>query len=179
MSKRSSKFERNPRGLYPTPVSAVHPLLHYLPNSVIFDEPCAGAGDLVTHLQAGGHSLAFASDIHPMADGITECDALDLDRCNGGMFITNPPWPEPNQRGDPTLSILIHLSSLAPTWLLLPADFCHNRYFRKVESRCRRIVSVGRVKWIPDSKYSGKDNAAWFLFDKAPVGQTVFHGRAA
>ena len=73
------------------------------------------------------------------------------------MFITNPPWPETNRRGEPTLSILTHLSSLAPTWLLLPADFAHNIYFREVEGRCQRIVSVGRVKWIAGTKHSGNE----------------------
>lgn len=179
MSKRASQFKRRPRDFYPTPFSAVRPLLHYLSNSVIFDEPCAGDGALAEHLEAAGHSLARASDIHPMADGITECDALDLDRCNGDMFITNPPWPEPNRRGDPTLAILKHLSALAPTWLLLPADFAHNVYSGEVGDRCQKIVSVGRVKWIPGTKHCGKDNAVWYLFDDAYDGETTFCWRAA
>jgi hypothetical protein len=178
MSKRSSQFKRNPRGLYPTPLAAVHPLLRFLPDGTHFDEPCAGNGALIGHLEAAGHCLAFASDIHPMANAIIERDALDINQCQGDMFITNPPWPEPNQRGDPALAILTHLSSLAPTWLLLPADFAHNVYFRGVEERCQKIVSVGRVKWIPGTKHSGKDNAAWYLFDVNHVGPVVFHGRA-
>jgi hypothetical protein len=28
----------------------------------------------------------------------------------------------------------------------------------------RKVVSVGRVKWMPDSDSTGKDNAAWYLF---------------
>jgi len=114
-----------------------------------------------------------------MASGIIKRDALKLEKCNGDLFITNPPWPEPNRRGDPALAILMHLSALAPTWLLLPADFAHNVYFREVESRCQKIVSVGRVKWIPGTKHSGKDNAAWYLFDETYAGSVVFHGRAA
>jgi hypothetical protein len=27
--------------------------------------------------------------------------------------------------------------------------------------------AVGRVRWIPDSKHDGKDNAAWYLFDQS------------
>jgi hypothetical protein len=179
MSKRSDKFERRPRDFYPTPVSAVTPVLPYLPNGVRFDEPCAGDGALIGHLASAGHTLVSASDIHPMADGITECDALDLDRCNGDMFVTNPPWPEPNRRGDPTLAILKHLSALAPTWLLLPADLAHNIYSSAVGDRCQKIVSVGRVKWIPGTKHSGKDNAVWCLFDATHAGQTVFYWRVA
>jgi hypothetical protein len=41
----------------------------------------------------------------------------------------------------------------------------------------RKIVSVGRVKWIPDSKMTGKDNCAWYLFDQNGTGQTEFYGR--
>lgn len=178
MGKRS-EFERIPRGLYPTPVSAVRPLLPFLPAAVKFLEPCAGDGALVRHLEAAGHSVFGSSDIHPMAADISERDALNIEQYSGDMFIKNPPWPEPNQRGAPTLSILMHLSSLAPTWLLLPADFAHNVYFNKVSDRCRSIVSVGRVKWIPGTKGPGKDNAAWYLFDGTHTGQTVFHGRAA
>jgi hypothetical protein len=179
MGKRSNNFERNPRGLYPTPISAIHSLLPHLPEGVYFDEPCAGDGALVGHLESVGHVLASASDIHPMADVIIKRDALDIKQCQGDMFITNPPWPEPNRRGDPALRILMHLSALAPTWLLLPADFAYNAYFSAVADRCQKIVAVGRVKWIPDSKYSGKDNAAWYLFDGSFAGQITFHERAA
>lgn len=179
MGKRSDKFARNKRGFYPTPFAAVPPLLRQLPVSVCFDEPCAGDGSLVGHLESAGHVPARVSDIHPMADAIIERDALDINQCQGNIFITNPPWPEPNRRGDPTLAILKHLSALAPTWLLLPADLAHNAYFSAVAGRCQKIVSVGRVKWITGSKYSGKDNAAWYLFDASYAGLTSFHGRAA
>jgi hypothetical protein len=42
---------------------------------------------------------------------------------------------------------------------------------------CSRIVSVGRVKWIEDSKSVGKDNCAWYLFDVEDEGPTEFYGR--
>lgn len=29
----------------------------------------------------------------------------------------------------------------------------------------RKIVSVGRVKWIEDSPHTGKDDCAWYMFD--------------
>jgi hypothetical protein len=177
MGKRSSNFERQPRGLYPTPVSATLPLLPHLPKCVRFDEPCAGDGALVNNLVSAGHVLTSASDIHPMASGIIKRDALDINKCHGDIFITNPPWPEPNRRGDPALEILMHLSSLAPTWLLLPGDFSYNIYFNKVAAQCQKIVAIGRVKWIPGSKYPGKDNAAWYLFDGSHAGQISFHAR--
>ena len=100
-------------------------------------------------------------------------------RAFGSGFLFGSVTPPQQPRGDPALSILMHLSAIAPTWALLPADFAHNVYFRQIESRCRKIVSVGRVKWIEGTKHSGKDNAAWYLFDGGHVGVTVFHGRAA
>ena len=42
-----------------------------------------------------------------------------------------------------------------------------------------RIVSVGRVKWIAGSKFTGKDNAAWYLFDRPKNVPAEFYGRAA
>jgi len=35
------------------------------------------------------------------------------------------------------------------------------------------------VKWIEDSKGSGKDDSCWYLFDKNFKGNTTFFGRAA
>ena len=43
----------------------------------------------------------------------------------------------------------------------------------------RAVVSVGRVKWIPGSKMTGKDNCAWHLFWPEAGGITQFIGRAA
>ena len=44
--------------------------------------------------------------------------------------------------------------------------------------RCRKVVSVGRLKWIPGSKHTGKDNCAWYLFGFAPLGAPRFYERA-
>ena len=45
-------------------------------------------------------------------------------------------------------------------------------------SFCRKIVSVGRVKWIENSSSTGRDNAAWYLFENE-AGATTFYGREA
>jgi len=29
----------------------------------------------------------------------------------------------------------------------------------------KKVVAVGRVKWIPDSASQGKDNASWYFFN--------------
>ena len=39
---------------------------------------------------------------------------------------------------------------------------------------CHKIVSVGRIKWF--GNMTGKDNCAWYLFDKK-VNNTIFFGR--
>jgi hypothetical protein len=31
-------------------------------------------------------------------------------------------------------------------------------------TKLKKVVSIGRVKWIEDSKYTGKDNSCWYLF---------------
>ena len=41
----------------------------------------------------------------------------------------------------------------------------------------KKVVSVGRIKWIKDSKSTGKDNCCWYLFDKRFDGNTEFYGR--
>lgn len=173
MGKRST-FERKARDFYPTPYEAVLPLLPHLPDGVVFDEPCAGDRDLVAHLTTHGHDCARASDVsdrYPV-------DAFDLKRTGAQMFITNPPWPLPGKNGDPTISMAIHLSDMLPTWFLLNADVAHNKYFRRVEHRCRKIVSVGRVSWAGNG-VKGKENCAWMLFDKPAALPTEFYGQAA
>lgn len=173
MGKRSN-FVRRERDFYQTPREPVLPLLPHLLDSTMFHEPCAGDGALVDILKAEGHVPCGKSDIEPMRADVGRAEVASLERCDGDVFITNPPWPLKGQKGEPTISIARHLSEIAPTWLLLSADFAHNVYFNKLSDRCLKIVAVGRVKWIPDSKNAGKDNCAWYLFYAHANGPTVF-----
>lgn len=176
MGKRSN-FERVERDFYPTPAAAVTPLLPHIPFGDMFVEPCAGDGALVRHLEAAGLSCKFAADIAPQADGIFKQDALedfDLEIENVEWIITNPPW-----RRDVLHQMIVHFSSIRPTWLLFDADWSHTRQAAPYLPRLRKIVSVGRVKWIEGSPFSGKDNCAWHLFDKPSAEPAVFYGRAA
>lgn len=173
MGKRSD-FERRPRDFYPTPPEAVVPLLAHLRPGTVFAEPCAGDGALVDALTDAGHVCAWAADLEPKRADIHENDAT---QCNIGAaecFITNTPW-----RRDVLHEILVHLSDLAPSWLLLDADWIHTRQAAPYLPRLRKVVSVGRVKWIPESKFTGKDNCAWHLFDRPSVTAPLFYGRAA
>lgn len=182
MGKRS-QFERRERDYYSTPPAAVLPLIAHLPPSASYAEPCVGGGHLVEALTIHGKDLrcVWQSDILPQtepSDLLFEMNAMDLSPdCveDADYIITNPPWPI--RDGSPTVEIAAHLASLKPTWLLLAADFCHNRYFGKIAGMCSKIVSVGRVQWIEGSKHTGKDNAAWMLFDARHIGTTAFFGR--
>lgn len=170
MSKRTPGLPQRPRGFWPTPRPAVVPLIPYLPRLARYGEPCAGAGDLIDHLSElwPGGRCVWASDIEPQAPGIEAMAVADITADLAGevdLFTTNPPWPRIGQKGDPALSIIRHLASIAPTWVLLPWDFGANDYFRALIGQCSDIVPVGRVKWIPDSSSAGVDNCAWFRFD--------------
>lgn len=173
MGKRST-FQRRERDFYPTPAAAVTPLLAHLRPGTVFAEPCAGDGALLDHLTAGGHVCAWASDIEPRRADIHENDATTCGIGAAECFITNSPWAR-----DVLHEIIVHLSDLAPTWLLLDADWVHTRQAVPYLPRLRKIVAVGRVKWIPDSPFTGKDNCAWHLFDLPSVTAPLFYGRAA
>ena len=171
MGKRSD-FARIPRDFYPTPAEAVTPLLPHLLPGTRYCEPCAGDGALIDALGAAGHKCLHASDIAPRRADVQEADALSGPWSGFEMFITNPPWDRK------VLHPLIErLSDSAPTWLLFDADWVHTRQAVPFLPRLRRIVSVGRVKWIPDSKMTGKDNCAWHLFDRCSNKPAEFYGR--
>lgn len=170
MSKRTPGLPQRPRGFWPTPRAAVVPLIPYLPPRARYGEPCAGAGDLIRHMDdlwpAG--RCVWASDLEPQRPGIRTLAVADItaDQARDvDLFITNPPWPRIGQKGDPALSIILHLMTIAPVWALLPWDFGANDYFRALIGQCSDIVPVGRVKWIPDSRNAGVDNCGWFRFD--------------
>jgi hypothetical protein len=175
MGKRSD-FERVPRDFYPTPCEAVLPLLAHLSARTRFVEPCAGDGTMVDHLKSAGHVCTYAFDIEPQRSDIHLGDArIELSAGYGAdCFITNPPWAR-----DTLHPIIRNLSRRLPTWLLFDADWMHTRQSAPFMPYCHKIVSVGRVKWIPDSKMTGKDNCAWHLFDQSVEAPAQFIGRAA
>lgn len=170
MGKRSD-FERVPRDFYPTPFEAVIPLLNCIHAPLKFSEPCVGKYDLASHLIGQGLECVQASDIDTGTDALS----LTLDDLNGAdVIITNPPWDRKLLH-----PMIDHFRNMKPTWLLFDADWMHTKQSADYIGYCKRIVSVGRVKWIPDSKMTGKDNCCWYLFDKSPVMATEFEGRTA
>lgn len=164
MGKRSN-FERNERDFYPTPFEAVLPLLPHLEPGTAFVEPCAGDGALIRHLESAGHVCTRAYDLEPLADGIAKRDALDVCNPLGTLFITNPPWDRAFLH-----PLIRHLIQDGEAWLLFDADWMHTVQAGPFEAMLRAVVSVGRVKWMPDSDSTGKDNAAWYKFGAPRAG---------
>ena len=94
------------------------------------------------------------------------------------MFITNPPWDRKKQNGEILHKIIDNRAGQKPTWLLFDSDWMHTKQATPYMKYCVKVVAIGRVKWFPDSKHTGKDNCCWYLFDKNHDGPTEFIARA-
>ena len=179
MSKRSY-FKRKASDLYRTPESPVLPLLPHIGDVRRYAEPCAANGQLVDWLAKYGKDAHYIGDKVVGRGDVVQCDALEWvvkDRPLRPIthIITNPPWDRKILH-----PMIEHFASMRPTWLLFDADWAHTKQSSEYMKYCQKIVSVGRVKWIPDSKMTGKDNCAWYLFDNTIGGRggcTQFYGR--
>jgi hypothetical protein len=171
MGKRSvGTFPRREGDFYQTPAKGVLPLLPFLRLTDVIAEPCVGAGDLTRELRRHGHAVGLQSDILNGRDALT-LTAVDMFLCT--IIVTNPPWSR-----DLLHRMIVHFSNLLPTWLLFDADWAFTRQAIPYMRRCRLIVSVGRLKWIPGSAFVGKDNCAWYHFTNDEDGPLpTFVGR--
>ena len=170
MGKRSD-FKRVERDFYPTPKEAVLPLLPHLPEIIKYCEPCAGDARLIRHLEP--HVCVAAYDIEPRHESVKQLNILELDDTGDSDYIiTNPPWDRKILH-----PIIDHCMRLKPTWLLFDADWMHTKQSAEYMKYCVKVVSIGRVKWIEDSKMTGKDNCCWYLFDIHNTQQTLLYGR--
>jgi len=170
MGKRST-FERRKNDAYQTPPSAVVPLLPFLRGIRTFAEPCCGEGKLIRALEAHGLSCSFWADLENGFDAIVGMKTVEA---RFDAIITNPPWTR-----DVLHQMIEEFQSIAPTWLLFDADWVHTRQASPYIDQCSHIVSVGRVKWIEESKFTGKDNAAWHRFHGQHSGGPRFFAREA
>lgn len=119
-------------------------------------------------------SCVAAYDIHPLTESVARLDSLLLTfdhLCGADFIITNPPW-----KRELLHKMIARFMRLAPTWLLFDADWWHTSQAAPFRRYVRKIVSVGRVKWIEDSESNGKDNVCWYLFDKDNIGPTRAYG---
>jgi len=167
MGKRSNETRRK-RDFYPTPARAVPPLVPYLRNVRNFVEPCCGEGDLIRHLEAFGLTCISASDLNAGQDalelGTIECP-----------IITNPPHSRELMH-----RMIRHFQSIAPeVWLLIDYDWAATRQASPYLDACSDMVVVPRLKWIADTKWTGKDNFAWYRFYSAHSGGPKLHNDLA
>lgn len=169
MGKRSD-FPRIERDAYQTIDSrAVDKLIPHLRGVKTFAEPCAGEGYLVGQLQKAGLVCVYEGDISSGHDALTypfnEDAVFDA-------IITNTPW-----RRDILHAMIERFMQMAPTWILLDASWAHTKQSAPFIDQCSHIVTVGRLRWIPDTKMSGKDDCVWLRFHAQHVGGPRFIGR--
>lgn len=162
MGKRSD-FPRRANDAYDTwDVRALRPLLSLVgPGS--FVEPCAGKGDLVDQLEAAGLPCALAFDVEPRRFDIEYGDAMTAQLPPGSRVITNPPWSRPLLH-----AIIENFAPQCETWLLFDSDWPFTQRAQKPLRWCHAILPIGRLRWIPGSKWDAQDNVAWYLFGPDP-----------
>jgi hypothetical protein len=73
--------------------------------------------------------------------------------------------------------MIVRFSEIAPTWLLLEADFKHNLNAAPYIPMCSDVVSIGRIRWFDDTEHEGKTNYAWYRFHAQHTRGPVFHPR--
>lgn len=197
MGKRSD-FDKLDKDQYLTPKAAVMPLIPFLPKGgFFFAEPCAGDGRLARYIMDETNGLnKLRTDIDPAGametantvfggaylDDVIQKDAFDItkrDLEQIDMVITNPPWTRTKASGYLLHNLIEHFGSMIQTWFLFDADWMHTVQAEPyLRNYCTRIVSVGRVKWMPGTSMTGKDNAAWYEFmPKARPSAPTFYGR--
>jgi hypothetical protein len=148
------------------------PLIPHLPRGVRYAEPMAGAGHLIK-LLGPEIECAWASDLEPQVDWIAQRDVFDCELGDAQMFITNPIWTRKLLH-----KVVVHLSDQAPTWLLVDSDWANTDQFGRFATRCRRIVYVGRLIWIPGTTNPGFTSCSWYLFDKPiPRSAPTFYAK--
>lgn len=179
MAKRSN-FDRIEKDYYRTfDKRAGETIKNHLPANYTYTEPFCGRGDLINQLTG---KCLFASDIEPDFDNklvendfITK-DFLEVtfnDVASSDYIITNPPWSR--QILHPAIE---HFVQFKPTWFLFDANWMFTKQAKPyLEQYCEKIVTIGRLQWIENSKVSGKDDSCWYLFNKDKNGQTEFHAR--
>ena len=121
---------------------------------------------LIRHIEELTGRLGYwMTDIEPIADFVGDGDATTDKIVGCDVIITNPPWNRKLLH-----PITEHLSNQLPTWLLFDADWIHTKQSVPYLTRLKKVVSIGRVKWIEGSKSVGKDNCCWYLFDNNDYG---------
>jgi len=131
---------------------------------------------LVEHIENMTNGwCSWASDLEPQTKSILTKHFREIgmeELFEADYIITNPPW-------DRSLlhPMIEYFTAYRPTWLLFDADWIHTKQSIPYMGMLKKIVSIGRVKWIEDSKSVGKDNCCWYLFERDSSSHTKFYGR--
>jgi len=181
MGKRSD-FDRKSKDFYVTPIEAVRPLIPHLPKGPFaYIDPCYGSGAIPCALVELLYEAVCCARFDLYAFAALKVSKFDATKTAyptmGKMFITNPPWDRSKKNGEILHKIIDNLSGQKPTWLLFDSDWAFTKQSAPYMKYCVKMVAVGRVKWFEDSDHTGKDNCAWYLFDKNHTGPTEFVGR--
>lgn len=149
---------------------AIPPLLPHLPPGR-YAEPCAADGSLI-RLLGDEAECAWASDIDPGAPGIFENDARTTGLGAADYFLTNPPWTRAVLH-----EIIVNLSDQAPTFLLFDSDWMVTGQAGAFMERCRKIIYVGRLLWVPGTTRRGFQACCWYEFGRPIAGSApLFFG---
>lgn len=177
MTKRAhGKYERRPGDWWPTPQAAIPVLGPHIPQGSRFIEPCAGDASLARMLQDQLNlRCVSAMDIAPKTYSVEMGNALFMTNetvKDADVIITNPPYERTQMH-----LIIDHCRRLKPSWFLLEADWLFTVQASELLTYADKIVAVGRLKWIPDSKSNGFDNFAWVRFGKQLTQSAPFFPR--
>ena len=102
-------------------------------------------------------------------------DALARDTYgNADAIITNPPYTRELMH-----ALIEHLQRIAPTWLLLEADWAYTKQAAPFMPSCSDVVAIGRLRWIEGTTMSSYENFAWYRFDARHRAGPIFHAHGA
>jgi hypothetical protein len=121
-----------------------------------FAEPCAGNGFLVRHLEAEGFVCSYAGDIRTGEDALAEESFGDAD-----AIVSNPPWTR--NLLHPLIEHFMACGKIA--WLLFDANWAWTQQSAGLLDRCSDILPTHRLRWIPGTRDSAKDDSCWYRFD--------------
>ena len=171
-----SDFERVEKDFYPTiDPNAISQSFIEAIRGKSYAEPCYGDGDLEDLLMEIA-VCRWRSDIRKTVGSSVVMDAMAMTKNevkNCDLIITNPPYTR-----NALLPMIDHFISLRPTWLLLPADTMHNKYFSRYIDLSSKIYPVGRLYWN-ENKVRGKNNFCWYYWPQYGANDypTEFIGR--
>jgi hypothetical protein len=89
--------------------------------------------------------------------------------------ITNPPYDTERKR-ELMHALILHFMRAAPfVRLLIDYDWSATKQATPFMRHCTDVVVLPRLKWIADTKNTGKDNHAWYRFAAGHTAGPILH----